>query len=63
MAGSNHGLPSWHKGRLLLETFSDFWYGEREGKLFNQEGRMVDRANFDSLTDRQRAENIQRRIR
>ena len=56
-------LPRWYKGQLIRENYSGFWYGSREGKLFNQEGKLVDRQNFDTLTDMERAEDIKRRMR
>ena len=55
-------LPKWYKGRLRNEVHGDFWYGEREGKLFVREGKLVDRANFDTVTDKERADAIQRRM-
>ena len=57
--GKSRGLPSWYKGQLLRDI-SGFWYGSREGKLFEQEGKLKDRKNFDSVTDLQREEAIQR---
>jgi len=60
--GRSGHLPSWHKGRLINETFGDFWYGSREGKLSLQEGRLVDRQMRDSLTDKQRQDLIQQLI-
>lgn len=56
------GLPHWHKGKLLLENYSAFWYGSREAKLFEQEGKLVDKANFDSVTDLQREEMLRDRL-
>ena len=55
-------LPRWYRGKLLRDFYSGWWYGEREGKLFNQEGKLVDRKNFDTVTDRQRAEDLKRRL-
>ncbi len=60
--GSSGKLPRWYKGRLRLESRSGFWYGEREGKLFMQEGKLVDKANLDTLTDIQREEQVKRII-
>ena len=60
--GGNRGFPPWYKGRLRNEAYGDFWYGEREGKLFTQEGKLVDRTMFDELTDKQRQEQVQRRM-
>ena len=59
--GSNKGFPAWYKGKLIRCDISGFWSGEREGKLFKQRGIMVDKANFDTLTDQQRAESVKRR--
>lgn len=60
---SNRGLPAWYKGRLIRDHYSGFWYGTREGKLFDQEEKLVDRANFDEVTDKQREDQIQRMAR
>ena len=59
---SNKGLPKWYKGRLRRETYGGFWYGEREGKLFEQEGKLVDKQMYDEITDKVREEQIQRRL-
>lgn len=58
----SRGLPAWYKGRLIRENYSAFWYGDREGKLFEQEGKLVDKQNYDSITDRERAEELKRRM-
>lgn len=63
MRARSKGLPSWTKGRLLYENYSGFWYGSREGKLIKQEGKLVDKANYDVVTIKQREEQIQRRVR
>ena len=63
MRARSKGLPHWHKGRLLYENYSGFWYGSREGKLINQEGKLVDKKNFDKTTIKTRNESIQRRTR
>lgn len=52
-------IPRWHKGRKRYEHYSGAEYGEREGKLFIREGKLVDKANYDTLTDKERAENIE----
>lgn len=61
--GRSGRIPPSHKGRKMYENYSGFEYGERENKLFLREGKWVDKANFDTLTDKERAEDIQRRIR
>ena len=58
--GRSGSLPHWHKGKLIRDSYDGFWYGDREGKLFMQEGRLVSKKNFDTVTDKQRAENIRR---
>ena len=58
--GRNRGLPAWYKGRLVRDDIDGFWYGEREAKLFKQEGKLVSKHNFDTLTDKERQENIRR---
>lgn len=50
-----------HKGKLMYCDISGFWYGEREGKLFKRRGLWVDRKNYDSLTEDERAAQIKRR--
>ena len=59
----NRGLPRWAKGRKVLEHYSGFEYYERDGKLSLREGKLVDRANLDTVTDKERAEQIQRSLR
>ena len=61
--GKSRGLPSWYKGRLVRESYGGFWYGEREGKLFKREDKIVDRKMNDSVTDKEREDAIQRRLR
>ncbi len=61
--GRNRGFPSWYKGRLRREAYGGFWYGEREGKLFEREGKLVDRRMNDTLTDKERDDEVQKRIR
>ncbi len=56
----NRGLPRWAKGKKVLEHYSGFEYYERDGKLSEQEGKLVDRQNLDDVTDKMRAENIKR---
>jgi hypothetical protein len=55
--------PAWYKGRKVLEHYSGAEYYENDGKLMTQEGKLVDKQNFDSVTDKERAEQVQRRIR
>ena len=61
--GKSRGLPSWYKGQLLRDSISGFWYGSREGKLFEREGKLVDKRNLDTVTDKEREEAVQRRLR
>ena len=61
--GRSRGFPSWYKGRLIREDRGGFWYGEREGKLFSQENKLVDKQMFDFITDRQREQAIAKKIR
>ncbi len=56
-------LPRWHKGKLIYDDIDGFWYGHREGKLFKRRGLNVSKENFDTLTDKERQEMVQRRIR
>lgn len=55
--------PVWYKGRKVLEHYSGFEYYEHDGKLFDREGKKVDRENYDQITIKEREEQIQRRIR
>ncbi len=55
MRASRRGLPSWHKGQLQYCDISGFWYGAREGKLFKQRGILVDKKNYDRVTNEQMA--------
>ena len=63
--GRSRGLPSWYSktGRLVREDIGGFWYGERSGKLFKRDGKIVDRKMNDTVTDKEREEDIQRRLR
>ena len=56
-------LPKWYKGQLIRETYGGFFWGEREGKLFEREGKIVDRKMNDSVTDLERMQSVQRRLR
>lgn len=56
----SRGLPAWHKGQLLNDDIDDFWYGDREGKLFKRRGLLVSKKNYDVVTDKEREEQIQR---
>ena len=60
--GRSARIPRAHKGKLILDDIDGFWYGEKEGKLLKQRGLNVSRKNFDSVTDQERAEAIQRRM-
>jgi len=54
-------LPRSHKGKLIYDDIDGFWYGEHEGKLFKRRGLNVSKANYDKLTDEERAKSIKRR--
>lgn len=62
MRGRPGRLPSWYKGQLILDDRDGFWYGHREGKLLRQNGLRVSKANFDSITDKQREDLVQARL-
>lgn len=55
-------LPAWYKGQLIRDDIGGFWFGHREAKLFKRRGLTVDRKNYDTLTDKERQENINARI-
>lgn len=61
--GRSGSLPAWYVGRLILDDVDGSWEGERSGKLFKQRGLNITKKNFDSLTDEERQNEIQRRIR
>lgn len=63
MRSGNRGLPSWYVGQLIYDDVDGTWYGEDEGKLFKQRGLNVSKKNYDKITEKQRQENIRRRIR
>ena len=53
--------PSWYRGKKVACDICGFPYYEEDGKLFKQRGLMVDRACYETLTDKERAESIARR--
>ena len=55
-------IPKWHKGQLLRDTLDGFWFGSREGKLFQQEGKLVSKKNFDTVTDKDRQEALRKNL-
>jgi len=61
----NRGLPSWYSrtGRLVLDDIDGSWEGERSGKMFKQRGLNVTKKNLEYVTDQERQEAIQRRMR
>jgi len=60
---NNRGFPNWYKGRLVRDDIGGFWWGEREGKIFQQRGLNVSKKNFDFITEEQRQDMIKRRKR
>jgi len=56
-------MPSWHKGKLIYCDVCGWFYGSREGKITKQEGRNVCPDCRDRITEKQRNDMIQRRIR
>ena len=55
--------PIWYKGKLVECDICGYWYGDKEGKLRIQRGLNVCQDCYDSLTEEQRTNNIQRRMR
>ena len=55
-------IPRWHKGQLLYDALDGTWYGSREGKLFQREGKLVSKKNFDTVTDKDRQEALRKNL-
>lgn len=61
--GGNKGLPSWWQGQKYLDDISGEEIYELSSRYTTQRGLRMDKKNFDSLTEAQRYEAIQRSIR
>jgi len=57
-------LPGWYKGQMRNCQICGWWYGEDEGKFRSQRGLdYICPDCYESLTDQERQENIQRMMR
>lgn len=61
--GGNRGLPKWWAGRKLLDALSGEEIFEYDSSTRIQEGKFIHKKNFDVLTERQRQESLQNRMR
>lgn len=61
--GRSGYLPKWWKGRKLLDHYSGEEIFEYASTTRIQEGKYIHVKNFDSLTERQREESLQNRMR
>lgn len=63
--GGNRGLPAWYvkKGKKLYDAIDGSEIYERSPRTVMQRGMYMDKKNFDSLTEEQRAEQIRRSMR
>lgn len=59
----NRGIPRWSKGRMRTDDIMGDWEGEGEGRFTEQRGMRVLQKNRDFVTDEERQEAINRRIR
>lgn len=61
--GGNRGLPPWFRGQKYLDDISGEEIYELSSRYTTQRGLRMDKKNYDSLTEAQRAEQITRSIR
>lgn len=55
-------LPSFAKGELRACAKCGFWFPERDPRILKQEGRWVCKWCYDSVTDKQRTEQLSRAL-
>jgi hypothetical protein len=60
--GKGGTLPKWHKGRLVYDDIGGFWHGTREGKLLKRRGLLTTKKFYDSLTDKERQEQVAQKM-
>jgi hypothetical protein len=53
--GRGGRLPRWFRGKKILDDISGSEHFELDSDMFKQRGLNVQRRNFDSLTDSERA--------
>ena len=56
-------LPKWWKGKKMYDQLSGEEIFEYDSSTRIQEGKYIHKKNYDSLTERQRQEQIQNRMR
>ena len=58
-------IPNWYKGKMIEDDMTGEWAEERSGKILYDGRRKiwVLKKNYDTLTDSEREEQIQRRKR
>lgn len=61
--GGNKGLPSWWKGQKYLDDIDGSEIYQYSARFTTQRGLRMDKKNYDTLTDAQREEAIQRSMR
>jgi len=57
---SSPGLPSWYKGRKVLDDISAETLYERRGDVIRQRNLNVGKRSFDQLTDQERLDQLNR---
>lgn len=58
--GSSRGLPRWHKGKKILDDIDGSEHYEFDSDMRKQRGLNVHKTNWDSLTDEERENEIQK---
>ena len=56
-------LPSWFRGRKILDDISGEEFFELDGQMTKQRGLNVSKKSYDKVTDKEREEAIKRRMR
>lgn len=59
--GGNKGLPAWYKGQKFIDGIDGAEIYELDSRTVTQRGMLMDKKNYDSLTEAQRQEAITRR--
>ena len=53
--------PAWYKGQMRNCVVCDTWYPERDFRMKTQEGKFKCKWCFDTVTDKERAEQLRQR--
>lgn len=61
--GRSGFLPAWWKGKKMYDALSGEEIFEYDSSTRIQEGKHIHKKNFDTLTERQRQESLQNRMR